>query len=122
MKAGIITAVITIVLLAGGIYLMSQQGRPVEASESVHKLAACMSEKNVTMYGAYWCPHCRNQKAMFGDAFEKVKYVECTQETKTCTEKQVESYPTWIYQDGTRTMGEQPLEKLAEKSGCEYTP
>lgn len=122
MKAGIITAIATILLLAGGIYFISQQGKPVEASESVHKLAACLSEKDVKMYGAYWCPHCKNQKAQFGNAFEKVKYVECTQETKTCTDMKVESYPTWTFPDGTRTLGEQPLATLAQKAGCEFQP
>ena len=29
------------------------------------------------MYGLYWCPHCIEQKEMFGDAFHYVPYVEC---------------------------------------------
>ena len=29
------------------------------------------------MFGAYWCPHCQEQKKKFGDAFSAVDYVEC---------------------------------------------
>ena len=29
------------------------------------------------MYGLYWCPHCIEQKQMFGEAFHYVPYVEC---------------------------------------------
>ena len=29
------------------------------------------------MYGLYWCPHCIDQKVMFGDHFSYVTYVEC---------------------------------------------
>ena len=29
------------------------------------------------MYGLYWCPHCIEQKEMFGAAFHYVPYVEC---------------------------------------------
>lgn len=28
--------------------------------------AKCLSEKGVKFYGAFWCSHCANQKAMFG--------------------------------------------------------
>jgi large repetitive protein len=121
MKAGIITAVITVLILAGGIYLISEQGRPVEASEEIHKLASCLTEKDVKMYGAYTCPYCKEQRAMFGDAVEKMQYVECTKESKTCVDMNIESYPTWVFPDGTRSLGMQPLATIAQKAGCEYT-
>lgn len=120
MKAGIITAIATLLLLGGGIYLIYQQSKPPEVSAATHELAACLTEKGVKMYGAYWCPHCKAQKELFGAAFDKVTYVECTQETKTCTEQKIESYPTWIFADGTRVSGEQPLKSLAEKAQCTY--
>lgn len=82
-------------------------------------LAACLKEKNITMYGAYWCPHCQNQKKMFGDAFSLVPYVECTQNVDACTKAKVEGYPTWIFPDGKVHAGEySSLEDLAKESDC----
>ena len=84
----------------------------------------CLTDKGVTMYGAYWCPHCQNQKKLFGEkGFEKVQYVECAEGGKDanpalCTQKKVESYPTWIFADGSRTTGEQQLAELALRTSC----
>mgnify|MGYP005852537597 CR=1 FL=1 len=120
MKAGVITIIFTLAILAVGVMFISHQGKPVEADEAVHSLAACLTENNAVMYGAYTCPHCRNQKAMFGDAVDEINYVECTQESKRCAEANIDSVPTWTFADGTRLLGEQSLEQLAQKAGCEY--
>ncbi len=34
--------------------------------------AKCMASKQVKMYGAYWCPHCVEQKEIFGKSFRYV--------------------------------------------------
>src|SRR5215467_2633829 len=39
--------------------------------------AKCLTAKNAKMYGAYWCPHCQDQKEMFGSSFQYAPYVEC---------------------------------------------
>ena len=39
--------------------------------------AKCLASKQTKMYGLYWCPHCIEQKEMFGKAFRYVPYVEC---------------------------------------------
>lgn len=86
--------------------------------------AKCLAEKNAVMYGAYWCPHCANQKALFGpQGFEKINYVECDPRGKNakpeiCVDKKVKGYPTWIFADGSRTAGEMTLNQLAEKTTC----
>jgi hypothetical protein len=59
-------------------------------------LAKCLTEKGWTMYGADWCPHCKAQKADFGDAFQFVHYVECPDNEALCNAKGVIGYPTWI--------------------------
>lgn len=87
--------------------------------------AQCLSDKGTTMYGAYWCPHCQNQKKLFGNqAVEKLKYIECDPrgadaDPQACLDKKVNSYPTWIFTDGSRLSGEQSLEELAAKTQCE---
>ncbi len=86
--------------------------------------AECLTEKGVKMYGAWWCPHCQSQKRAFGAAFSSVDYTECSPPggrsmLPVCTEAGVESFPTWVFSDGTRKTGDQPLTILAEASGCE---
>ena len=39
--------------------------------------AKCLASKQAKMYGAYWCPHCADQKEMFESSFQYVPYVEC---------------------------------------------
>ena len=85
--------------------------------------AQCLADKGVTMYGAWWCPHCKDQKAQFGSAFAKVRYVECSpNQTKDmsqeCKDAGVKGYPTWIFADGTQTSGVQTFDALAATSGC----
>ncbi|MEK7545031.1 MAG: hypothetical protein AAB551_02770 [Patescibacteria group bacterium] len=86
--------------------------------------AQCLTDKGATMYGAYWCPHCENQKKPFGkQGFEKVKYVECAEggpsaNPALCAQKGVKSYPTWIFADGTKITGEQELTELAVRTSC----
>ncbi|MDY7013057.1 MAG: vitamin K epoxide reductase family protein, partial [Cyanobacteriota bacterium] len=69
---------------------------PAETSLAEH-----LTEKGATMYGAYWCPHCHDQKLLFGkEAFKKVNYVECatpgTQvQRPECVTAKIESYPSW---------------------------
>lgn len=92
------------------------------------KLAACLTEKKVTFYGAFWCSHCQATKAAFGKSAKLLPYVECSTATTdaqghygqlpVCNEKNIEGYPTWEFPDGTRLSGEIPPEQLAAKSEC----
>ncbi len=88
------------------------------AKGTLDGFAQCLSSKGIKMYGAYWCPHCQNQKAAFGDSFKYVNYVECTQEVAACESAGVVGYPTWVFPDGRRLEGEQKLEDLSSASGC----
>ncbi len=77
-------------------------------------------------YGAFWCPHCYDQKLLFGkEATELLKtqgtYTECDPQgvnpnPKACTDAGVKGFPTWIIK-GQTVSGTQTLEKLAELSG-----
>jgi hypothetical protein len=58
--------------------------------------AKCLTEKGWVMYGAEWCSHCKEQKALFGDSFQYIKYVECPDNVQLCLNKGVNGYPTWI--------------------------
>ena len=90
-----------------------------ESSPALEEFARCLSDKRAVMYGADWCPHCQNQKNMFGVTFRKITYVECPDDPKKCLEAGIQGYPTWIFADGSRIEGEASLDKLAKASGCE---
>src|SRR3989344_2842937 len=89
-----------------------------EVSGKHDDFAQCLTDRGVIMYGAYWCPHCQNEKKAFGDSFRFVNYVECTQETGKCLVEKINGYPTWIFKDGRRFEGEMGLKRLSEASGC----
>ncbi|HEY4498185.1 MAG TPA: protein disulfide isomerase family protein [Candidatus Paceibacterota bacterium] len=80
--------------------------------------AQCLTAKGAVMYGAEWCPHCQNEKAVFGESFRLVKYVECPDNPQLCLETGIQGYPTWTFPDGRKLVGEQGINKLAEASGC----
>jgi uncharacterized membrane protein len=88
------------------------------------ELAAYLTEQGAVMYGAYWCPHCFDQKLLFGkEAFAAVTYVECAEdatkvepEPAKCDAAGVQSYPAWKI-NGTLYPGARPLEELAELTG-----
>lgn len=87
------------------------------------KLAQCLTEKDVVMYGAFWCPHCANQKKVFGDDFQFVTYQECDDRgaggnSTLCKSKGVTSYPTWFFPGQGNLVGEQPVEELAKFANC----
>ncbi len=86
------------------------------------EFAQCLTEKDVVMFGTFWCPHCQNQKALFGSSFKYISYVECdprgsNSNPELCEENNVESVPLWII-NGTRYVSEQSLQELSLASGC----
>jgi hypothetical protein len=88
--------------------------------DKVVSLAKCLTEKGAIMYGASWCSHCANQKAMFGDAFQYITYNECdTTGKEACDAAGIQGYPTWTI-GGQNYEGEITLENLAKTSGCAY--
>lgn len=87
------------------------------------RLANHLEQQGATMYGAFWCPHCADQKELFGDAVERVPYVECDPEgedaqPEVCAAKEIQGYPTWEI-NGELYPGTQSLEDLAQLSGFE---
>ncbi|PIQ68038.1 MAG: hypothetical protein COV91_06175 [Candidatus Taylorbacteria bacterium CG11_big_fil_rev_8_21_14_0_20_46_11] len=114
MSVGIVFSV-AVVVLVGFLFI---GGRSPYSAEALDSFASCLSEQGLTMYGAYWCPHCQNEKAEFGDSFAKVNYVECTDDPKQCTDAGITGYPTWIGPNGIRLEGEQGLQMLSEVSSC----
>ncbi len=117
----LITLAAVIFVIGGLIYLsVREKGVPGQYD----KLAQCLTEKGAKFYGASWCPHCAEQKRMFGKSMSYVTYVECALpgnqrgQTKACDDANIQSYPTWIFGDGTRLEKVELPQALAEKAGC----
>ncbi len=92
--------------------------------EKIDNFATCLTTNNVTMYGAFWCPHCARTKKRFGESFRYITYVECDprgekEQSELCIQKGIDKYDTWEFTDGSRLVSEPTFEQLAEKSGCE---
>lgn len=87
-------------------------------------LARHLRQIGAKEYGAYWCPHCYDQKMLFGkEAAGIIDYVECdlkgkNSRTALCqaAAANVKGFPTWEIK-GQFYSGTQSLEKLAEFSG-----
>jgi hypothetical protein len=85
--------------------------------------AQCLSAKQAKMYGLSWCPHCVDQKEMFGAAFHYVPYVECginatKEETPECKAAGLKLFPSWQFGSELPKEGVLSLERLSEKTGC----
>jgi hypothetical protein len=87
-------------------------------------LAKCIAQASTTFYGASWCPHCAAQKTKFGTGAQYLPYVECAAtttaggETQVCVDHDITQYPTWVFADGSRLVGVQTPQTLAQKTGC----
>ena len=89
--------------------------------------AQCLKDKGATFYGAFWCPHCQAQEQSFGISRQTLEqiglYTECSTadgngQTQVCIDKKIQSYPTWIFADGSILNGVIPLQQLADKTSC----
>jgi len=106
--------IIVVVLLTASLLLVGCANSGPSLYDS---FAQCLTEKGVTMYGTEWCPHCKNQKAEFGNSFQYINYVDCDRSREVCDNAGVEGYPTWDI-DGQSYAGEQSLGRLSSLSGC----
>tara|TARA_Y100001970_G_C14258015_1_gene877055 strand:+ start:2558 stop:3499 length:942 start_codon:yes stop_codon:yes gene_type:complete len=93
-----------------------------KSSEENITLAKYLSKKGIKMYSAYWCPHCHDQKEIFGnEAVKELTIIECAEDGfnnnhKLCTSKGITGYPSWEI-NGKIEMGIQSLKELSIKSG-----
>lgn len=85
--------------------------------------AKCLASKNAKMYGLYWCPHCLDQKKMFGESFEYVPYVECAikgshEMAPECKAAHAAHFPSWQFNGGPLQEGVESLDDLGARTGC----
>ena len=118
-KNTLIWILLLVLVVAGVVWLIKTPGK----SGKLDSFATCIADSGATFFGAFWCPHCQNQKAMFGSSAKYLPYKECSTpdgrgQLPVCTDAGVTTYPTWEFADGTRESGEVSLERLSELSNC----
>ena len=98
-------------------------GRPPAVEDPFARaLALHLSQRGAKMYGAYWCPHCVEQKELFGASARRLPYVECStggqgsRQASACLAAGIRQYPTWII-GGQRFQEVLTLTRLAELTG-----
>ena len=111
---------LVLVLIVGSLYFFLT---PQQGPGKYDSFAQCLSNKGVKMYGAWWCPHCKTQKDLFGSSFKYVNYVECSTpdgnaQLQVCKDAGIEGYPTWEFADDSRKSGEISLDQLSLQTGC----
>jgi glutaredoxin len=102
---------------------VSKPRADTSSSPAAIELARHLKQIDAKIYGAFWCPHCAEQRRLFGrQAFNLyINYIECAPEgyrsqPEVCKAEKIEGYPTWKI-NGNTYMGVQTLEELAKLSG-----
>jgi glutaredoxin len=96
-------------------------GQMSPAQVKLMSLVRHLKQRGVKMYGADWCPFCQRQKAMFGETFREIDYIECDPNSPKgqpalCEKANIQVYPTWEI-NGRLFQGLRTLEELAFLSG-----
>ena len=94
---------------------------PAPEDPTVRALAEHLTKSGAKFYGASWCPHCKEQKEMFGSSAGRLPYVECSPggpqapQARECAQARINTYPTWVI-NGERREGVLPFKDLADLS------
>ncbi|MFM1811721.1 MAG: hypothetical protein RLZZ336_659 [Cyanobacteriota bacterium] len=106
--------------------VVNAKGAPMPVTSistpSTVALAEKLTASGAVMYSAYWCPHCHEQKELFGkEATAKLRVIECApdgqnSQAELCQQKKIDGYPTWEI-NGQLDSGVKPLQKLANLVG-----
>lgn len=107
-----IWSILSLVFLFG----CSSQSQNNTSVINVDKIAQCLSQKWVKMYGTEACSHCIDQKWLFGDSFKYINYVDCAKTPEACSK--LEGTPTWEFPGWELLAGKQMISTLAEKAWC----
>src|SRR3989338_7541976 len=120
----LVIAVIGIMFLSGCAGEDTQvQNTPISASD----LAKCLAANGAKVYGASSCSHCQDQKALFGEEWGLIDYIECEvlddpgAQNVECSKAGITAYPTWVFRDGQIAQGKRKIEELWQMAGCPAT-
>ncbi|PPS42689.1 vitamin K epoxide reductase family protein [Chroococcidiopsis sp. TS-821] len=93
-----------------------------ESGEAEIALARHLTQIGAREFVAWWCPHCYEQKQLFGkQAYAEINHIECAADGQNarpdlCQAAGIQSFPTWEI-NGQLYPGLRSLEELADLSG-----
>lgn len=123
-KSSMLNLLVTAVAIFGLVFMISYSIHSSSAENNLGAsnefqtgLAKHLGGLGATMYGSFKCPHCNEQKELFGEAFSNIRYVEChnrgdNANPSLCLAKGIRRYPTWEI-EGKFYEGLIPLRELA---------
>ena len=117
-KKHLVAILLLIIIIIWGIKISTN------VSKDYSEFAKCLTEQGTKIYGTSWCGVCDSQKEAFGKSWKYINYIECSLpnkegQTQICKNENIERYPTWEFEDGSRDFGKLSFEQLSQKSGCE---
>jgi uncharacterized membrane protein/glutaredoxin len=123
LAAGRVALAAVLILVVHGNNILPQEEPSGPEDPQVRALAEHLSNKGVLFYGASWCPHCQEQKRLFGASAKRLPYIECNlagpsaPQASACSAAGVDTYPTWVI-NGRRFVGQVlTLAELADATG-----
>jgi len=90
------------ILLLHANYVAPQREASGPEDPMIRALAEHLADQGAAFYGASWCPHCQEQKRLFGASADRLPYIECSPgspnapQLPSCSRAGVKSYPTWV--------------------------
>jgi hypothetical protein len=127
MYLNIATAVLCVIVAIG--LIMYYKNSVPKANPKLDTFANCIADKGVKFYGAWWCPHCVDEKKAFGTSFKILEdrgvYVECANKdqstTQECLDAGISGFPTWKFPETNETIfGFATFPSIQERTGCAY--
>lgn len=101
--------------------VQAAEGESVAEGEDAPDLVAfakALTASGAKFYGSAWCFFCTQQKELFQDGARFLPFVESSNPDRTLNAvgaaNGIETFPTWIFDDGTRVTGAQTLQQLSE--------
>ncbi len=93
--------IVCVVVLVG---ILGYVGKKNVKPGKLDGFAQALKTEGAEFYGAFWCPHCQEQKELFGSSKQYLPYIECSttnkDQTQICKDKKIEGYPTWHFKNG----------------------
>jgi hypothetical protein len=123
MKSTYIYIILVVLVVAG--LIVARNASPNDATRvtKYDGFAQCLSDAGAIFYGAFWCPHCAEQKNLL-EKSTKLPYIECSTpdgkaQTQQCIDEGIQGYPTWKFANGDVVDRVMQLSELSEKTNCE---
>lgn len=118
-------SIIALIVIVGILIYNSPKAKERRAARA--SFASCIKDSGAIFYGAFWCPHCQNQKKLFKESAKLLPYFECSTPDgqsmlSVCQEAGIKGYPTWMYSNGTTSSGEQTFSEISAATSCPLPP